>query len=332
MTPIQPREPKLPKQQIEAFDEVAYIYDGSPEGLLCAIFEAYARRESPTDVWACDLAEPKLLQRTSIIETNPSVADRVKRGLIRKCGYPSYRAVLKAALAYTPDAATAAYRFIRYAMDQHTGSLSPLSNISHPAVEPIRKICKSVDNECERMLQFARFEHLKSIPSSKDITKAGSQGKPSETRSIATEEDSASSNGADFWLARINPKHSVVPLIMNYFVERFSIQAFVIYDEAHGICGVFNGNRWNLVKIDDPLLFESLLPGKADEEQRMQNAWRLFYQTISILERYNPELRLQFMPKRLWRNITEMQEGQGDVRLGLTSKMEPVTGIEPATH
>ena len=40
----------------------------------------------------------------------------------------------------------------------------------------------------------------------------------------------------------------------------------------------------------------------------MQQAWRLFYRSVSIDARYNPELRTHFMPKRFWKNLTEVQE------------------------
>ena len=40
----------------------------------------------------------------------------------------------------------------------------------------------------------------------------------------------------------------------------------------------------------------------------MADAWKRFYAAVAIKERYNPELRRGFMPKRLWGNITEMQE------------------------
>ena len=40
----------------------------------------------------------------------------------------------------------------------------------------------------------------------------------------------------------------------------------------------------------------------------MQDAWRLFYRTLSIDARYNPELRRQHMPVCYWCNLTEMQQ------------------------
>ena len=44
------------------------------------------------------------------------------------------------------------------------------------------------------------------------------------------------------------------------------------------------------------------------EERLMQYAWKTFYDTLSIDSRYNPELRRNFMPKRFWKNLTEIKE------------------------
>ena len=50
--------------------------------------------------------------------------------------------------------------------------------------------------------------------------------------------------GADVWFARVNPKASVVPLIMDHFVERLGVQPFIIYDEVHHLAGVYDGGDW----------------------------------------------------------------------------------------
>ena len=66
---------------------------------------------------------------------------------------------------------------------------------------------------------------------------------------------------------------------------------------------MYAGDDWHLVKTD-----ALNLPDRAADERTMQQAWKRFYKTVAVESRYNPELRRQFMPKRLWENITEMQE------------------------
>jgi hypothetical protein len=42
--------PATPSPPPDIYDEVAYAYDGSLEGLLSAVFAAYERHEHPTDI------------------------------------------------------------------------------------------------------------------------------------------------------------------------------------------------------------------------------------------------------------------------------------------
>lgn len=281
----------------ELCEGVAYCYDDTVEGLLSAIFAAYANHEDPLDVVPERCLQPRLGQRVLPIETDVSHAQRVARTLKDRCGWKAFHAVRCAALSEFPDAGTSAYRFVRYALDEQkrrscgrcrkrsscrgaTGqgpcprlAGRALSDITHPAVEPMHRIMRSVSQECEHMRQFIRFEHLE-----------GPQ--------------------ASFWFARCNPKSSVVPLIMGHFAERFNVQPFVIYDEGHQLAGVYEGSGWHLVKAEGELS----LPPRAAEEALAQAAWRRFYHAVSVESRYHPELRRHFMPKRFWRNITELQE------------------------
>ncbi len=281
----------------ELYDSVAYVYDDTLEGLLSAIFAAYANGEDPLDVVPERSLQPRLGQRVAAIATNAHHADRVARTLKEQGGWRTFAAVRAAAVSEQPDAGTAAYRFVRYMMDEQkqrdckrcrkrascpgaTGR-GPcprlrgraLSDIAHPAVAPIHRIERSVSQECEHMRQFIRFEHL--------------QGE-----------------GVDVWFARCNPKSSVIPLVMGHFVERFNVQPFIIYDENHGLAGVYEGSRWCLVRAEDA----PELPSQAGEERLMQAAWRRFYRAVAVESRYNPELRQRFMPQRFWKNLTEMQD------------------------
>ena len=102
----------------EMYDEIAYAYDGSLEGLLTAIFASYERRERPTDVEPEGRLQPRLGQRVAVIETDTAKAERVLSGVRRQCGWQAELALKRAACSDEPGAGTAAYRFVRYAMDE----------------------------------------------------------------------------------------------------------------------------------------------------------------------------------------------------------------------
>lgn len=293
-----PADDSLTLSPEEPLRDVAYCHDGSLEGLLSAVFEAYTRHEDPQDVAHEKVLQPRLGQTVRFIETDLDHATRVQRGIKRTCGDAAYHAIVHASLSDDRQTGTIVYRFVRYAMAQNrpadctsckrrsscagSGSAascpacrrrSAISDIAHPAVEPLQRLVRAVGNERHRMIQFLRFEHLK--------------------------------NGV--WLARCNPSASVVPLLMDWFSGRFNTHPFIIYDETHYLAGVYEGRDWYLVPTD-----HLNLPDRAADERLMQTAWKRFYRTVAVESRYNPELRRQFMPKRLWKNIVEMHEDLPD--------------------
>ena len=262
----------------EPLENVAYVYDGTLEGLLTAVFRAYENHEDPQDVVKAGTLRPRLDQSMRTIETDQARALRVAAGVRRTCGDEAFQKIMHASLSDDPTAGTVVYRFICYAMppgctsaDGRRAKARPraLDEMTHPAVEPLLRLDRAVMNERHKLMQFMRFEHL--------------------------------DNGV--WFARCNPNASVVPLLMDWFSARFNTQPFIVFDENHALAGVSAGGEWYLVSAD-----AIDLPAQASEERLMQSAWKLFYDTVAVEARYNPELRRQFMPMRLWKNILEVQD------------------------
>lgn len=288
--------------------ELAYVYDGSLEGLLTAIFTAYAKHTDPRDITTAKNLQPRLGQAIIEIESDEVLAYRVRQGICKQCGPIVFDAIKGTSLSDDPEVGGIIYRFVRYALSLSKGTThscagcsrkdrcgclatcskksNPVNNIAHPAVSPFIAANRAVYNERHKIMQFLRFEHME----------------------------------GDVWFAQCNPNASVVPLIMDWFAGRFNTQAFMIYDENHHLAGVYEGRDWYLVKTEGVQL-----PNKSADEILMQKAWRRFYDTIAVEARYNPELRRQFMPKRLWKNITEMQETLGE------DSAKSVRGIAPKT-
>lgn len=254
----------------EPIQNVAYLYDGTLEGLLSAVFLAYERCEQPEDVVRECAYEPRLLQSAIPVETDFDRADRVRRGIERSCGKASFTAVMRASTCDGYDTGTIIYRFIRYAMSRPESMrrIPVLDELANPAVADLQRLVTHVGNETERMRQFVRFSHLE--------------------------------NGV--WYAHVNPNANAVPLIMGYFAARLNDQPFIIYDEAHHVAGIYDGRSWELVAGD-----AVNVPPATDHDRQMQEAWKRFYDALAVDARYNPELRRHFMPVRLWRNLTEMQ-------------------------
>lgn len=246
---------------------VAYLYDGSLEGLLTAVFKTYERHEIPEDITTHEHAQLRLGQDTFEVETDFSLANRVRVGLIAKAGEDSFEQVMRVSLSDDPAAPMAVLRFIRHVMAHERARYHALHDITHPNVEELIRIGRTVSRERHHNIEFMRFEELE----------------------------------GGLWYARCNPSANIVPLVMDWFVDRFNIQPFIIYDYKHEIAGVYDGqNPWYLVQSD-----AIQLPAQTAKEKEMQQAWRTFYETTANEARYNPELRRQLLPKRFWGNMPE---------------------------
>ena len=87
---------------LEPLGNVAYVHDGTTEGLLSAIFQAYALHEQPEGFSSKARLQPRLGQSVRYIETDAALASRVKAGIVRKAGRDAWDAVLHASLSDDP--------------------------------------------------------------------------------------------------------------------------------------------------------------------------------------------------------------------------------------
>ena len=249
---------------------IAYVYDGSTEGLLSAVFLAYANHENPQDIIREGAFQLRLDQSVVYIETNAQHAERVRKGVIRKSNQKAWEIILDASLSDEPQAGTAIYRLIRLIMSRPAKQNAFIRNeLTDPIVGPVLKLHHAVRNERHFMQELLRFEHFDN----------------------------------DLWFAKCNPNANVVPLLMDWFSARFNTQQFVIYDEVHNLAGIYDGESWVLAETS-----ELDLPAHSNDEAVMQSAWKRFYDAVTIPTRYHPELRRQHMPKRFWKNILEVRD------------------------
>lgn len=285
----------------EGLPDACYVYDRSLEGMFSAIFSSLTTKDCVTDIVEEGLIQPRLGQSVITIPTSEGQAQRLQNFLLRAGGRRAYARILYASLADDPQKAWAILNCVKFATTlpalkycsrcnrrhsctslkgcPHTNTRrsSPtaglerhLENFAHPQCGAVARLSRHVANERHHMKQFLRFEHVES----------------------------------DLWFAQCNPNANVIPLLMSFFAARFSDQRFLIYDEAHKLAGIFDGHQSLLVPADHL----EQPPHRSADEALMRKAWKTFYHAAAIEARYHPELRTAFMPKRLWKNILEMNE------------------------
>lgn len=123
-------------------------------------------------------------------------------------------------------------------------------------------------------------------------------------------------------VAEIEPKNYVLPLLSNHFSQRFPEEHFLIYDRTHGMALVYRPRQSKIVAIED-----LLLPEPDEEEKSYRAMWQLFYNTIEVEGRHNPRCRMNHMPKRYWKYLTEF----GNSELGNSESLGQLKSEELGT-
>lgn len=188
-----------------------YLYDGSFDGLLTAVFEAYARREQPDAIAGEENLQVSFGQQVTRIPTEEEKARRVEKALIAKLGKPVFKKIWTVSLSSDPDQATIIYHYIRRGLEI---GRRIYSDLAHPAVLSLEKLYRLVGRESHLLIEFLRFSEME---------------------------------GGVFY-AHITPEHYVVPLMMPHFVDRYCVQPFLIHDSTHQVAGIYDLQRWQMVE------------------------------------------------------------------------------------
>ena len=247
------------------------------DGLLTAVFDAYAMKEQPEELLKSGDALPLFCERKYQVTTDEEKAQRVWIGLEKKLSAEAMRLISVSWLSELRELNTPLFHYIYKVFRQ--GDIS--RNFADPDVLNVTNIARRVLHEQLRMKQFIRFQKAK------DGT----------------------------YLAVVAPDHNVLPLITDHFSDRFNDQPWLIYDAKRHYGFYYDGHAKpiHITFEDEATVPFSLENGKLNEDvlssddQLLQDLWRTYFKAICIKERMNPRKQLQDMPRRYWKYMTEKQ-------------------------
>ena len=259
-----------------------YVFDGTMDGLLTAVFDAFLLKEQPEQLLAEGDVLPLFCDHTHHVTTDEEKAQRVWAGLEKKLPCEALRLISVSWLSELRELNTPLFLYICKVFRQ--GDIS--RNFADADVLAVTNIARRVLHEQLRMKQFIRFQKAK------DGT----------------------------YLGVVSPDHNVLPTIIAHFQDRFNDQPWLIYD-AKRHYGYYYGaspnpskGRGDVIRVtfeDESAVPFDLRNGKmdaevlSDDDQLLQNLWRTYFKAICIKERMNPRKQLQDMPRRYWKYMTE---------------------------
>lgn len=246
-------------------EEKYLICEDSLEGILTAIYEAYALREGHEHIHiqVGEVGNYQLFATYLNILPDSGKTEKVIRTLREKLGIEVYETLCQVAASWNrEEKGEALYRTVVDALTNHSGR-RVMENLRNPYVAKAFELARYTANEAHYETEFIRFEELE-------------QG---------------------ILYAKIGAKNNVIPFIMPHFADRLSVENFMIYDEKRELFGVHPARKdWYLVTAEKGLDMESRK--RSDKEETYQELFTLFHQTIAIKERENNRLQRCMCPIR----------------------------------
>lgn len=249
-----------------------YVFDGSFNGFLCCIFEAFERKEFNAIPLKYHTLESELFIENRVIATDNAKSNRVFAAIEKIIGKKDSLIFYHNFLADTPKAWHNGFQLIVTLFK--TGRID-MRNYGNPEILLMRQTVKKVNRERHRMKAFVRF-----VKSSENL-----------------------------YTALVEPDFNVLPLIIDFFKNRFADQFWLIYDLRRNYGYHYDGSTVQEVTSDqsiaDPYGFEVEIDSR---ELEFQHLWITYFKSTNIESRRNIKLHLRHVPKRYWNYLIEKKE------------------------
>lgn len=188
-----------------------FLYDGSFEGLLTAIYDAFYSRERNVRIASTRGLQQSLLEKYISIDTDLEKAEKVYHSIINKISPNALDNVYRVFLAdREEDNARIIFEYLKFGFKVGAKVDSYLSD---DRVLRVHKIRQRVDLEVHRMMGFIRFRLL--------------QG--------------------DIYYAPFEPDNDILTLLAPHFSKRFADQNWVIHDIGRNRAALYNKKEWIIV-------------------------------------------------------------------------------------
>lgn len=255
-----------------------YVFDGTMDGLLSSVFDAFLLKEQPELLLTSGDVIPLFCQHIYKVKTDYRKASRVWTGLEKQLSREALRLISTSQLSEQRELWQPLFMLVCKVF--RLGH-EVVRNFADPDVLTVTQIARRVMYEAHRMMQFVRFQKAK------DGT----------------------------YLAVISPDHNVLPLVIDHFHDRFNDQPWLIYDARRHYGYHYDGLSApiRITFQDETSVPFSLTDGKlsddviSSDDHLLQDLWCTYFKAICIRERLNLRKQLNDMPRRYWKYLTEKQ-------------------------
>ena len=140
-----------------------------------------------------------------------------------------------------------------------------------PSVNESIKISRYVRGEAHKLKGFLRFKKMKN----------------------------------SFYYGEISPTNNVIGILSNHFMKRLKEDCWIIKDTNRGIYAIYDKKK--VIYLTDDEVLSLNLDG-SEKEELIEDLWKTFHKTVAIAARENRRCQQNFMPKKYWKNMLEMED------------------------
>lgn len=252
-----------------------YVFDGSFEGLLTAVFDFYEQKPCSVQLVWDKYYQTNMLEEHHDVVTDEAKATRVWEGLKKKLSVQWQEIFYKVHLAEDAQTFQDMFDFARYIFDNPPGAEN---NFGNEYVMALSKMEQKIRRERHRMKAFIRFQKT-----------------------------------ADgIYYCPIEPDFNVLPLVARFFKDRYADQQWIIYDVKRKYGLYYNLNTVEQITYEFVANVDTRkvqLPAElADEKEKLASTlWKDYFNSTNIPARKNMKLHIQHVPKRYWKYLNEKE-------------------------
>ena len=251
--------------------KTVYVCSNTVTGIYSAVYDAWKARRAEDE---CSIAlrgavETELFCEYEEVEETVHKAQAVEALICRHLGREAYWDIYHAVLSADTGKGDA-IRGALLAAKTIPDSRRIMEHLSHPKVEKVFELSRSVIGEAHFLKGAVRFRELV----------------------------------GGVLYAQISPKAQVLTCLAPHFADRLPLENWMIYDRVHRMFVVHEaGKKWILVQ--DEFLDPGALPGLTEAEKEYTRLWKGFVKAISIESRENLKLQRQHLPLRFRPDMVE---------------------------
>ena len=240
------------------------IYDGSFPGFLTAVYEAFAEKTEELDFAAKQNRVPTFYDEHMVVYDRGK-AGKIYRAITNRLCMSCYDRVFHAWLSHQEGIERDIFMFLKLSFVRGKNLWRMLSD---PVIARVNTAARAVEREAELYLGILRFRRAGKV-----------------------------------YVADIESKREILPLLAPHFSERFADQPFLIRDRGFYQAFFCADGKTGYLPMEEFTELEELSDG--DEYEAM---WKAYYQNACIQERKNRRVMLSHMPKYTWKYLVERED------------------------